>query len=218
MPHAFQPLRVIIPRGREVALRVFALPAEALIDAARLALAAVALLTISIDPVQPAESATVVRGLLMAYVAFAAVLLAIPVDRKTGGRLQLAVHTVDIAVFSALMHYSEGPTGRFFPFFNFALIAGTLRWSWRGALATALVLVSLMLLMAFFDSAPPHSHMSTRLIMRAGNLMVVGALLAALGAYLDKSRERLARLAAWPREDLGDGETPALAAALAHAA
>jgi signal transduction histidine kinase len=218
MPHAFQPRRVSTPRGREVALRLFALPAEALVDAGRLVLAALALLTTSIDPVQPAGSATIVRGLLIAYLIFVMVLLAVPAERKSGGRLQLALHAIDIAVFSALMHYGEGPTGRFFPFYNFALIAATLRWSWRGALATALVLVSLMLLMTLFDSGPAHAHMPTRLIMRAGNLLVVGVLLAALGAYLDKSRDRLARLAAWPREDLGDGETPALAASLRHAA
>jgi signal transduction histidine kinase len=203
-------------RGGEFPL--FSLPVEALIDGGRLALAAVALLTIAIDPVQPPAWTPPLRALLVGYVVFAAILLAIPADRKRSWRLQFALHAIDIVVFSVLTYFSEGPTGRF-AFYNFALVAATFRWSWRGALATSLALVCLLLLMLAFDAAPSLvlRHEPARLIMRVASLLVVGGMLACLGAYLDRSRDRLGQLAAWPREDLGDGETPALAAALVHA-
>jgi signal transduction histidine kinase len=219
MPHSLPPGDKAASRDRGAGLPLFALPVEALIDGARLVLAAVALLTLAIEPAQPPESASLVRDLLIAYVVFAAILLAVPTERKGAGRVQFTLHAIDIVVFSVLVYYSEGPIGRF-AFYNFALIAATLRWSWRGALATSLVLVSALLLMTVFDAAPSLvlRHEPTRLIMRAANLLVAGALLACLGAYLDKSRDRLGQLAAWPREDLGDGEAPALAASLVHAA
>src|SRR5579883_148065 len=119
-------------RGREFPL--FSTPVESLIDGARLMLAAVALLTIAIEPIQPPEWVPIVRDLMVGYVAFAAVLLAVPAERKQSRRPQLAVHAIDIAVISTLVYFSEGPTGHFL-FYNFALIAATLRWSWRGAVA-----------------------------------------------------------------------------------
>jgi signal transduction histidine kinase len=203
-------------RGREFPL--FSTPVESLIDGARLVLAAVALLTIAIEPIQPPEWVPIVRDLMVGYVAFAAVLLAVPAERKQSRRPQLAVHAIDIAVISTLVYFSEGPTGHFL-FYNFALIAATLRWSWRGAVATSLVLLALLLVMPVFDAPPSLAlrHEPARLIARLGNLVVAGAMLGCLGAYLDWSRDRLGQLAAWPREGLGDGESPALAASLAHA-
>jgi signal transduction histidine kinase len=219
MPHSLPPGGKAGSRDRRAAHLLFQIPAEALIDGARLALAAVALLTLAIEPAQPAESAWLVRNLLIAYVGFAAILLAVPTDRKGAGRLQFTLHAIDIVVFSVLVYYSEGPIGRF-AFYNFALIAATLRWSWRGALATSVVLVGMLLLMTVFDAAPSLvlRHEPTRMIMRVANLLVAGTMLACLGAYLDRSRDRLSQLAAWPLEDLGDGEAPALGATLAHAA
>src|SRR5579872_5389142 len=131
-------------RGSDFSL--FAWPVEGLIDSARLVLAGVALLTVTIEPVQLAEWAQLIRGLMIGYFVFAAVVLAVPAERKRSRQLQYALHTVDIAAFSMLMYFSEGPTGRF-AFYNYALIAATLRWSWRGALVTSLVLLCLLLLM-----------------------------------------------------------------------
>ncbi len=206
-------------RGRIVKFPLFGLPAITLIDGGRLLLGAVALLTVLIDPLQPARAALIGHDLLVAYVGFAAVLLIVPPDRKRAGPVQLLVHAVDIAVFTVLMQLSEGPTGRVFPFYNFALIAATLRWSWRGALATSLLLVALTVVTTYLGPATSAAapHLPVRLAMRAANLLVVGVLLACLGAYLEMSRDRLGHLAAWPREDLGEGATPALAATLAHA-
>ena len=205
-------------RGRRSEFPLFALPVEALIDGARLVLAAVALLTVAIEPVQLAEWATSIRNVMAIYVVFAAIVLVIPTERKRSRRLQFALHAIDILAFSLLVYFSEGPAGRF-AFYNYALIAATLRWSWRGALLTSLVLLAVLLAMPLFDAPPSLAlrHEPGRLISRVANLLVAGAMLGCLGAYLDRSRDRLGRLAAWPQEDLGDGETPALAASLAHA-
>src|SRR5690349_18738751 len=104
MPLLLQPGRREALPAREAARRLFALPAEVLVDGARLVLGALALLTIWIDPIRPVENTPVVQGVLLAYVALAALLLAIPADRKRAGRVQLALHGVDIILFSALMH------------------------------------------------------------------------------------------------------------------
>jgi signal transduction histidine kinase len=118
------------------------------------------------------------------------------------------------------MHYTDGPTSPFFLFYNFALIAATLRWSWRGALATAVVLTATLLLVTYVDASVSRDFGTTsnRVILRAGHLVIAGAMLAYLGAFLERSRNRLAQLAAWPEEEVGDGQAPVLDRSLHHAA
>lgn len=198
---------------------VAALPAERLIGAARLALAALALIAISIDPVESARNPAIARTILIAYVAYAALIAAIEVLRTIGGRSQIVLHGLDIIAFSALMHYTTGPTSPFFLFYNFALIAATLRWSWRGALITAVVLTASLLVVTYVDAALAHDASDTgnRIILRAGNLVIVGVMLACLGAFLERNGSRLAQLAAWPQEEIGDGDGPLLDGSLRHA-
>src|SRR5262245_15854841 len=89
-------------RRRRPAATLVALPAERLIGAARLALAALALIAISIDPVEPARNLAITRTILIAYIAYAALLAAIEAVRTIGARSQIVLHGLDIVAFSVL--------------------------------------------------------------------------------------------------------------------
>ena len=73
-------------RYRRSEFPLFSLPVEALIDGARLVLAAVALLTVAIEPVQLADWATSIRDVMAIYVVFAAIILVMPTERTCNSR------------------------------------------------------------------------------------------------------------------------------------
>jgi signal transduction histidine kinase len=180
-------------------------------------LAAGALAAIYFDPSQPVGGE---QGylLLIAYVVFALVSLAIASRSRSMG-WQLSSHLVDICVITGVMYYTEGPTSPYFVLFSFLLFSATLQWDWLGAILTGTLLV---LLIAALGLLAPVSPLDTdeldRLIMRAVYLLVASVLFAYVGAYLARTRRRLAQLAVWPHTNSASGSRPALQAPLAHAA
>jgi signal transduction histidine kinase len=68
------------------------------------------------------------------------------------------------------------------------------------------------------QDAAADPHELTRAMNRAAFLLVGGALLGYVGAYRDRSRQRLAQLVAWPGPDRTPSASPPITSALAHAA
>src|SRR4051795_8873212 len=185
--------------------RLFDLPVERWIAWARLALSGIAL---SAD-VSSSSSAAASRGLLVAYLFYAATLVFATARLRFGPGIKYLVHGIDIAVSSALMYLTDGPTSPFYVFFIFISLAGALRWDWRGAIGSAALLAFVLVLLYLVDVNPTGPLESeaqdlSRAIVRGGFLMVSGALLAYVGGFQERSRLRFAKLAAWPAPRSGD--------------
>jgi PAS domain S-box-containing protein len=117
---------------------------------------------------------------------------------KIAGRGVMVVHVLDIIAFTLLMYFTEGVASPFFVYFMFAVIAGALRWLWRGALWTGLAVLVAFLTMGFYHhyGLPDAEIDEHYLVVRAVSLGVVAILLAYMTAYEQRLREELASLAA----------------------
>lgn len=193
-------------------------PPDRLIAWARATLAGFALVAIYLDPSQPAYRAQTTYLILLVYVVYSAVLVALPALWTPSYR-SVIVHAADIGIFALLMQLTEGPTSPFFVFFTFALLSGTLQWNSRGAIWTTVALIVSLGLLSWSNPAMAGSEDElNRLIMRAAYLLVAGAMLAYFGAFRERDRLRLAKLAAWPQEAPAIRDAPVLDRSLAHAA
>lgn len=194
--------------------------AERLIAGGRLILTACSLLAVRLDPIEQVRHVNLSYALLFPYLGYAAALAMLAWGAQSlSGRLRLLTHVLDLSVFTLLMYATEGPSSPFFVFFVFSLAGATLRWQWRGTLWTAVVALAGFAGMgayAVYAVGDP-SFALNRFIIRIAYLAVVAALLGYLSAYERRSRDDIARLAAWPAAVPSDG--PALVEeTLAHAA
>ncbi|TJW42133.1 MAG: hypothetical protein E5W83_22845 [Mesorhizobium sp.] len=186
-----------------------------MVAASRFALAVFALLAIYADPSQPARSSALAYYLLGAYVVYAGALALTTMRVSPGPVVALAVHAIDIAVFSVLIYLTEGPTSPLFVFLTFALFSATLRWSWRGVIATAILIVFIYGLLAMTADIDTGEDI-TRTIVRSAYLIVAGILFLYFGAILERERMRYAQLASWPDGPSTDERFPALDQIFAH--
>ena len=178
--------------------------AERLVAASRLVLAAFTAFAIWMDPFQPAKYAELTYGLMILYVAYAVALAVVVWSwRRPLARLGLATHVADLVVFSLFMYLTEGPgSSPFFSYFTFALVAGAVRWGWRGALwtgAAALTAFNVLGLYAAQVLQDP-SFQLNRFIIRSVYLGVLAVLVGYLGAHEARLRGELASLASWSRD------------------
>src|SRR5512140_921266 len=177
--------------------------AERVVATSRLVLAAFTVFAIWLDPLQPAKYADVTHGLMLLYVAYAAA-LAVVVWRwgKPLARLGAVTHVVDLVLFSLFMYLTEGPgSSPFFSYFTFALVAGAVRWGWRGALWTAVAALAAFNVMGLYAAvvlADPAFELN-RFIIRSVYVGVLAVLVGYLGAHEARLRGELANLASWPR-------------------
>ena len=184
---------------------------ERRIAVARLVLAAFSLLAVWLDPDEAGHHGDAVYALVAGYALYAAVILLV-VWRASYflKRLQIAAHIIDIAVFSGFIYLSEGSTSLFYVYFVFALIAGTLRWQWRGTLVTTAVT-----LLAFLGAAILAAQRSSdpdfdgaALLIAIVYLGVMAGLLAVLGMHEETLRREVSQLAVWS-QDAGLDDAPA---------
>ncbi len=190
---------------------IFDRPAGLVIVAARLALTCFALLAIWLDPTQPDRYPAFTYFVLALYVIYA---VAAAACQSFSRRPYPWAHVIDVCLIGTLVYLTQGPTSPFFVLTTFALLSGTLQWGARGALATGAALVLIQLLVTAADGVVEID----RFIMRGGYLIVGAALFAYYGAYRDRISDRLAKLAAWPPEDMALGDFPTMNNALSHAA
>jgi signal transduction histidine kinase len=211
-------VRVALPRLLSSAPAV-AIPPERLIAFGRLFLAIFACAAIYAEP--PGTSKSAQLAVTGTYIAFALVCVAFVMKRHLTVREQVYSHAADMLCVSIIMYLTEGPSSPFFVFFTFILLAGTLRWNWQGALVTALLLAltfAVLVVLIGAQSLASEIGELSRAIIRTGYILVAGAMLSYVGAFQERSRERLSKLAAWPGPDPARlGEAP-IGASLAHAA
>jgi len=109
------------------------------------------------------------------------------------------VHLIDLSVTSALLLMTQGLFGPFAFFFNFILLAASLRWNWRGVALTAAFPFCLVLgSMATDWFRIGKFEYLTDSVIREGYLIVVGSLLAYASAHRERERQRLVQIAQWP--------------------
>jgi signal transduction histidine kinase len=202
---------------------VFDAPAEWVIAQGRLFLCALSLVAIYLEPAQPAHFALATDYMLTGYFIYAVGLVIATNYRLPDPDSQRRIHAGDVLATSLLLFLTEGPTSPFIAFFIFILLAATLRWNWRGVLATLAALAIALIVSSFGQSGappvpqPPGSEV-TRTVIRTAYFAVMAGMLAYVGAYRERSHERLANLAEWPAYITAPTDSPAFASTLAHAA
>ncbi len=193
--------------------------AERVIAAGRFVLAASSLTAIYLEPATPARFQQTTYALLLVYTLYA-LALALVAWRSTTlmpARWRLFLHALDLVLFSVFVYLTEGPASPFFLYFIFSLFCATLRFSWRGILATGVAAMAIYGTVAVFAYLRDPNFETSRVLVREAYLAVIAALLVYLGVHHERLRRELASLAAWPRE-LAQRVDDVLRATLAHAA
>jgi signal transduction histidine kinase len=159
-------------------------------------------LVASLLPTRPPAHNPVILTSLAMYLGYSLAVLALvwrPVRFARGWAL--ALHLFDLAAFSWLAIITEGTPSPFFMSFVFLLIAGTLRWQIRGALATGALSIATLaaltwLLGAVFGVAPLSLDI---LVVRGAHLAILTTAFCYFAAYQERFRREIGRLTAWPR-------------------
>ncbi len=189
--------------------------AWSLIVVARVFLAVFALLAVYADPHQPVRSADLTYYLLAGYVVYSLALVLLAPRRSPGDRDAVAVHIIDLIVFSSLAFLTEGPTSPFFPFFTFALFSAALNWSWRGVAVSAFIIISIYGYLTSQAEINPGEDVA-RTIMRGAYVVVASVLFVYFSAILERERKRFEQLAAWPAAEASTTGFPDLHPLLKH--
>ena len=149
--------RVPLPRRRIAQffvpwrLRADASPRESIrvervISVARMFLAVIALVTLDLDPVQPAEYAPIARALLVLFAGHSvASVLVLRTRPRRARAFALTTFAIDLLA-AALTLPMEDPNSPFFAFFLFVLASASFRWGFRETLAATAAALLLILL------------------------------------------------------------------------
>lgn len=170
---------------------------EWLIAFGRLVTCLFAGLAIYLDPTKPSRLLGETQFILAGYALFALFLVLFPSRRRLDAPAHIATHAVDVLVLGLLMWLTDELSSPFFAFLPFTLFATALRWGMRGAIAGGIVLEITMILVGWPDLEDGEPELNV-VIMRSAYLLVAAMILGYLGAYRDRSRQRLSQLAAWP--------------------
>lgn len=170
------------------------------------------------DPPQPQIFVPYVIGLLVGYTALAAVVAAVMWRRPLSVRpIGQWVHGIDLFAFAALVYLTRGVVSPLFPLYLFTILSATLRWDWRGALGTSTTIILLFMPAAVFigDGFDPGTDDLLRFVVRIGQIVVVGALLAYIGVQRERFWRELLRLSR-PVDTQAASITVAIGVCLAH--
>ena len=177
---------------------IYDAPVEVVIAYGRVVLSIVSMIAVAVGGSEPSAYAGLVLYVVRLYSVYSiAMLYALAKGRQP--IKPTTAHLIDLSVTSALLLMTQGLFGPFAFFFNFILLAASLRWSWRGVALTAafpfcLVLGSLAtdwFRIGKFESL-------TDSVIREAYLIVVGGLLAYASAHRERERQRLVQIAQWP--------------------
>ena len=186
---------------------VYDAPVEAVIAYGRLVLSIVSMGAVSFGGSEPSEYTILVLYVLRLYSAYSIVMLFM-FNRGRQPIKPTTVHLIDLLVTSVLLLTTQGLVGPFAFFFNFILLAASLRWNWRGVALTAAFPFCLDLGATAIDwfRDGKFDHL-TDSVIREGYLIVVGGLLAYASAHRERERQRLVQMAQWSASsDLSSGE------------
>ena len=174
------------------------------------------LVSIYIDPTEPARLAELTYAVLFAYALYSLIVLAF-VHRAT--RLALRdgeiLHSIDILWTAALTFVSNGVGSPFFLFFIFVVLAAAYRWGFRGTVVTGAVVVGLLAIQSLVATLGPWRGLFfivaddlNRTIMRVAYLLLTSFLVGYLGEEEKALRAEsvaMAEAGRQPRVDLGLG-------------
>jgi len=174
------------------------------------------LISIYIDPTEPARLAELTYAVLFAYALYSLIVLAF-VHRAT--RLALRdgeiLHSIDILWTAALTFISNGVGSPFFLFFIFVVLAAAYRWGFRGTVVTGAVVVGLVAIQSLVATLGPWRGLFfivaddlNRTIMRVAYLLLTAFLVGYLGEEEKALRAEsmaMAEAGRQPRVDLGLG-------------
>jgi signal transduction histidine kinase len=211
-------VRRTAPAWRAVVERLLPYNPGQVVAYSRLALAGFALAAMYFDTTRPSPHSDFAYSVVAGYALYAAI-IAIAVNFEVfENKGPLIRHVFDLGVCAALTFLMQGPTSPLLVFYTFAIVSGALYWGLRGATGTAAVL-----LLCYFAVTRPHFEVwkevdVSRVILLAPYLLIAGLLFVYVGAYHKRSRERLARLAAWPQVEAGSADGLSLTSLLRHAA
>ena len=199
----------MIPFGQPAGVVTrFRLKAERLIALGRVVLAGFSLFAFLVDPAG-GRLHRLNSFFLAGYLVYAVAVSAILVNSQTvPARWALPTHIFDLAVFSVMQYLTAGPTSPFFVFFAFALLSGTLRWRWRGALWSAVAAVASFSLIGLYASVSlrdPDFELD-RFLIRLVYLIVLGTFLGYMGFYQESEEKVRSRLASWSQHVTRDAE------------
>jgi signal transduction histidine kinase len=180
---------------------------ERIIAVGRVFLAAIALLSVALDPPSWTANAAAAYFLLAAYLGYAIGL--VPILRPAfapAAWWPILTHAVDLAAFALFIQFTAGTSSPFYIYLLFPLTTATLRWQWRGALVTGFTALVLFLGIALYAAylAPAGQIDMQVVIGRCLILTVATAMLTYLGAAHEMGLTRLENLAEWPRQVLPD--------------
>jgi len=206
----------------------FDLQLERLIALLRVALAAFSVVIFYLDPLPGNQNTSAIVAVLIAYTAFGLIVALIPIIGRVRTGWQLPVHLVDIGLISLLSYLLEAVSRQFFLLYTFVLLGATVRWNWRGAVWTTVLLLGLRLLLASLSRGLGSPQIGTdanlmalSALTQSAFLLAIGGMFAFFGASRERNQERLTELAAWPVPAMdagGDLEAFPLDAALTHVA
>lgn len=200
------------PSRADFAAWLLDVPLDRAVGIARFGLSLIAFIAVWVDrSISPSytDQLLVVLGCYLLYST--GLMLAVAKGLTTTTWQHWAAYFIDVGALASLMYLSKGAGSPFFVLLTFVLLTATLRWNSQGAIAATVTLLVLLCLLAIGDwTLPdrpgPHAY---RLILRGGYLVVIGAMLAYVGAFRERSRARFAKLAAWPANDpSADGSPP----------
>jgi len=192
--------------------------AERLIATGRFALASASLAAVYLEPSTPVSHQSETYLLLLVYTAYALATMMLAWRAWVPSmQWRFASHALDLVLFTVFVYLTEGPASPFFLYFSFSLFCATVRFSWRGILATWAMAMTIYVTIAVIAWVRDPDFEVSRVLIRVTYLGVLAALLVYLGIYQQRLREELASLAAWPRE-LAARIDDVLGATLAHAA
>jgi signal transduction histidine kinase len=153
----------------------------------RSVLATLFLISIWLDPSQPAQG--VLYYFLIAYMVFAIGLTVVTWRNWwLDTRLALSAHLVDMLIFTEVVFSTNGYTSPFFLVFMLPLLSAAIRWGWRETMLTALTL-TLLYFAAGLLVARQESFELQRFIVRTAHLCILSAILIWFGVH-----QRTARL------------------------
>jgi signal transduction histidine kinase len=161
-------------------------------------LAVIALITLDLDPVEPAAYAPIARALLVLFAGHSvAALLVLRTRPRRARAFALTTFAVDLLA-AALTLPMEAPNSPFYAFFLFVLASASFRWGFRETLATtAGGLLLILLHQRAVDYIPALNFLGyddpNRLIVRTAYLVMMGLL---LGYLAEENRQLRAETAA----------------------
>jgi signal transduction histidine kinase len=109
-------------------------------------------------------------------------------------RMAVPSVVIDVVLSSILLSLTDGPSSPLFGFFTFVILSAAVRWGPRGALLSAGVLWVAFAPNGGIQLLQQHDGDAMRFVLRAGNLLVVGAIIAYLGWAREQSKVSALRM------------------------